>query len=1315
MDAFDAIGLLLPALEKVGDKVVGYDDRIRKKFNRALQTALKANDELYIQKVEIHMPELVGLIVLVMDEPSSINTIPLPNYINRDEFRNFFDETKTDKDLCQVLNDEWNQFKAKDTNNIVKKLYQLIVKQTGNIDEVKGLVEKLICIVKELNDKVVEIPDEGGRKSETYKIDGYNQLYKCLDEKLHDKRENHPSFQLMKIDDRLFPNAQTKQKHIKLEALDSNDKLKTVRDIIKESWGKGEKNHLMIEGDGGIGKTVTLLSIPDAEKFAPHYVPAIYIPLHELYNGEDPIEHYVKKKILKNKENLYQQLLDLIDQPWDRGPRLLLLLDGFNEISPDQREPIGKDIVYWSEFSGIQIITSSRYDIHTYVALGDNYSALKLQALSDTTVKEFLKSKDIPIPTNEAVKKLITTPLMLTLYAMTECVKEERECDAADFREVRNAGSIVWNYLQCELWNFGKEGKNAKNAIVAMEFIAPYMAWQMQQNTLFRLSKKEFHDFLKEAYQLLEKHFDKTEEFPFHISDAIQTSNGIPPLDLIRSLVENKLCLFVKNGNEYRLMHQQFRDALAAMHLINSSYLSGGRLPEEWESPIDYYVMQFVVDLIGEDEATRLWEQSRNTKQAIDDATRNQLRLQGLLHNNDFSHLDFSGLDLSNISIYSYRYGKATIKLPTKRERMEKTKLSDKTFSPEGHKDTVNAVAVTSDGKRIVSGSDDRTIRVWDLETGDPIGKPIIGHEDCVTALAVIPGSEHIVSGSNDETIRVWDLATGALIGKPVEGHESWVTAVAVTQDGKRIVSGSWDKTIRIWNLETSEQIGRPMKGHKDGVLDVALTLDYKRIVSGSEDRTIRIWDIDTGKPIGKPIKRQKCGVVTVAVTLNGQCIVSGFDDNTIRIWDLNTGKQIGEPIRGHKDWVTAIAVTQDGKRIVSGSRDCTIRVWDLETHAPKGKPIEGHKDWVTAVAVSQDGRRIVSGSRDCTIRVWDMETGDSIGKPIERQRWSITSVIVTLDGKHIVSRSVDNTLCIWNIDTGMLMGKPIEKYEDFTRAFAVTPDGKRIVIGSDDHTIRIWDIQTGALIGRPIQGHEKRVRAVAVTPDGKSIVSVSDDHTIRVWDIETGASIGEPIEEHESVVSSVMVTPNGKRIVSRFDDGNIGVWNIETGTRIGKTIQGLKDWVESVAVTPDGKRIICGSNDRTIRVWDIETGEKIGEIIDGFKSLVYVCAVTSDGKRIVSWSNDHTIRVWDIETGEPIGEPFKEPEYRIGTLAVTSNGKHIVSCASNGTLWITNIETREVKKTKIHPLSFVGLDFSLADISDPELKETLRQNGAKV
>ena len=209
-------------------------------------------------------------------------------------------------------------------------------------------------------------------------------LYDILSQKLEQKRKDHPSFKLLDIDENLFPNGIIT---FETEAKDSDNKLKTVKDIVADSWKKGEKNHLMIQGEGGIGKTVTLLSFP--VMFDDNFVPAIYIPLHEIKGGEndDLIENYIKKRVLDEDEELFRQLKELRKKEWNNGPNLLLLLDGFNEISNEHRAAISENIEQWSEYPGIQIITSSRFDIHLYVALCSNFSKIELQPLSEDTVQ----------------------------------------------------------------------------------------------------------------------------------------------------------------------------------------------------------------------------------------------------------------------------------------------------------------------------------------------------------------------------------------------------------------------------------------------------------------------------------------------------------------------------------------------------------------------------------------------------------------------------------------------------------------------------------------------------------------------------------------------------------------------------------------------------------------------------------------------------------------------------------------------------------------------------------------------------------------
>ena len=253
------------------------------------------------------------------------------------------------------------------------------------------------------------------------------------------------------------------------------------------------------------------------------------------------------------------------------------------------------------------------------------------------------------------------------------------------------------------------------------------------------------------------------------------------------------------------------------------------------------------------------------------------------------------------------------------------------------------------------------------------------GHSSHVRAVAFSPQGDRIVSGSIDNTLRLWDLS-GNLIGEPFTGHGSEVRAVAFSPQGDRIVSGSSDKTLRLWDL-SGNPIGKPFIGHSSEVFSVAFSPQGDRIVSSSYDGTLRLWDL-SGDPIGEPFTGHNSSVYSAVFSPQGDRIVSGSDDKTLRLWDLS-GNLIGEPFTGHSDSVWSVAFNPQGDHIVSGSIDSTLRLWDLSGN-PIGEPFTGHNSLVYSVAFSPQGGCIVSGSDDKTLRLWNLR-GNLIGEPF---RW---------------------------------------------------------------------------------------------------------------------------------------------------------------------------------------------------------------------------------------------------------------------------------------------------------------------------------------
>jgi WD40 repeat protein len=572
-----------------------------------------------------------------------------------------------------------------------------------------------------------------------------------------------------------------------------------------------------------------------------------------------------------------------------------------------------------------------------------------------------------------------------------------------------------------------------------------------------------------------------------------------------------------------------------------------------------------------------------------------------------------------------------------------------------GHSDYVNACAVTADGRRVVSASSDKTLKVWDLESGRAL-VTLDGHANSVNACAVTPDGQRVVSASDDGTLNVWDVESGRILAT-LRGCVSRATACAVTADGHRVVSGSDDGTLELWDIEGGHVLAT-LEGHAGRVNACVLTADGRCVVSASDDGTLKLWDVEN-KCVLATLEGHAGRVNACVLTADGRRVVSASDDGTLKLWDVESGHAVAT-LKGHTGPVNACALRADGRRMVSASDDGTLNVWNLESGRAFGT-LEGHAGCVNACALVADGRRMVSASHR-TLKIWDLGNEETLRRAIlEPIAGSLRACAVTADGRRVVLASPGRAPKVCDPENGRTLAT-LESHAGGVSACAVTADGCRVVSASYDGTLRIWDLESGRTLAA-LEGHTAGVIACAVSADSRCAVSASEDKTLTVWDLESGRVLAT-LEGHTGKVTACAMTADGRRVVSASEDKTLKVWSLESGRTLA-TLEGHTGKVTACAVTADGRRVVSASEDETLKVWDLESRRALATL-EGHTSGVTACAVTVDGRRVVSASWDWTLRVWDLETHACLFIHRGDAHYHIVAASVTV----IVAGDTRGGVW---------------------------------------------
>ncbi|MEM9459993.1 MAG: SUMF1/EgtB/PvdO family nonheme iron enzyme [Myxococcota bacterium] len=544
----------------------------------------------------------------------------------------------------------------------------------------------------------------------------------------------------------------------------------------------------------------------------------------------------------------------------------------------------------------------------------------------------------------------------------------------------------------------------------------------------------------------------------------------------------------------------------------------------------------------------------------------------------------------------------------------------------EGHTDWVRAVAFSPDGAALVTAGEDQVARVWDVATGTPL--ETLPHDGPVRSAAFSPDGTRLATASGDQAW-LWDLEADARV-VPVLGHTGRVRSVAFSPAGNRLWTASEDRTVRAWDAQTGEA-RQTLEGHTDAVFDLAVSLDGTRIATGSRDGTAGLWDGRTGQRLASFDHGEV--VMAVALSPDGTTLATGtFDDGAVHQWDVATGRRLGSV--HHDDAVFDVAFSSAGYPLITASRDVTARSWDLD---PGGAiALVPHPGGVDAVAVSPNGAWLATGGRDGATRLWDARSGAHL-VTLQGHRIDVLAVAFSPKGSRIATASWDGTVRMWDVDSGAHR-VTLRGHTGPVRAVMFSPDGRRVVTASRDGTARVWDAENGeplrSLFHERSGGQDKGrpVIDAGFTPDGQRVWTVGADDTARVWDSATGRALpDDPYAERLHAMSSVTamtVSPGGQRLVVAAKDGSVRSWDLRFSER-GASVRGHTAPVRALAFSPDLTLLATASEDGTTRVWDAVTGDPRGVLVHD--DPVTSVAFSADGAWLWTASGREGAQRWSL------------------------------------------------------------------------------------
>jgi WD40 repeat protein len=563
----------------------------------------------------------------------------------------------------------------------------------------------------------------------------------------------------------------------------------------------------------------------------------------------------------------------------------------------------------------------------------------------------------------------------------------------------------------------------------------------------------------------------------------------------------------------------------------------------------------------------------------------------------------------------------------------------------------------------------------------------IEAHAGGVTGVAFHSNGTQALTGGADKTVKLWDLNTGKVV-RDYGTLAGPVRAVAFSRDFTQVGAAA-GKTVKVWNATDGKELltlNQPAE-----VNGLSFNGDKGRIATANADNRARVWDVATKQELQAFLHAGP--VRGVVFHTNNSNVVTASADKTVAVQTLTAVRVLngGTPVRG-------LAVTPNGSHVLTAGADKKVKLWNATTGAAEARVLEGAEKDVRAVAVSKNNVLVAVGGADQSVRLYTFADGKLVGSPI-KATGAVNSLAFSPNNQTLVAACADKTIQTWNVafNAGQPppadFGKPLQSYSHAGAAAdaVFAPDSVTIYSGGADKTVKAWKLAAAG----PTKnfGHPNLVDAVAFNPTGTQLATGCHDGKVRIFEVAKGAVVREinaHVQPKAEPVYCVAWSSDGKQVLSGSNDHSMKLWDAASGNLVREFKaykekdfeKGHRDGVFCVAFSPDGKTIASGSSDRSIKLWNVADGTVARELINpklkaapgagpqSHPGWVYGLRFTADGKRLISVGgaprNHGFLGLWEVSDGKLLhGEELAVGP--IHSVALSPDGK-FVALGTGGT-----------------------------------------------